>query len=482
MTMDTALERDLPPALEGQATRTPAAASRFRTGIGRLGLSLRGGESGSSTDRKARRFASLTFMIRVANAGLVLVTQILLARWIGGYEFGIYTYVWAWVVLLGALTQLGLAASAQRFVPEYVERGEWSLLRGYVTGARWMAVALSTAFVTAGAILIHLFSGYLDAWLVVPLYLGLACVPMFALTSMQEGLARSYDWPQLAMGPGYFLRPLLLIAILVGFVATGRDLAATEVMWASLAATWVAALVQLAMLDTRLRKSIARGPRAYAPRLWLKFAFAIYMVDGFYLLLTHCDIILLQLFVEPDQVGIYSASVKLASVVSFVYFAVSAAAAHKFTELQVSGRGEELNAFMRTSVRWTFLPSLAISAAIVALGKPLLWLFGPEFVDGYPLLAILVVGLLARASVGPVERLLTMCGQQTFCALIYASAFVLNIALNLFLVPKFGLPGAAIATATALVVESILLFLVAKRRLGIHAFFYLPGGRPAVAP
>ena len=104
MTMDTALERDLPPALEGQATRTPAAASRFRTGIGRLGLSLRGGESGSSTDRKARRFASLTFMIRVANAGLVLVTQILLARWIGGYEFGIYTYVWAWVVLLGALT------------------------------------------------------------------------------------------------------------------------------------------------------------------------------------------------------------------------------------------------------------------------------------------------------------------------------------------------------------------------------------------
>lgn len=476
--MDTALRRDVPPPTVDQAS--PAATGWWKAAFGRLASSFIGAERISTSDRKTRRFASLTFLMRVANAGLVLLTQILLARWIGGYEFGIYTYVWTWVLLLGALTHFGLAASPQRFIPEYVQRGDWSSLRGYLLGSRWLAVALSTGFATAGALLIHLFSARIDAWLVVPLYLSLACVPMFVLTLVQDGLARSYDWPQLAMGPAYFLRPLLLIAILFTLHVAGRDLAAVDVLWASLGATWITALVQLALLQTRLRRHVAAGPKSYSPSLWLKLSLSIFMVDGFYLLLAHCDILLLQLFVEPDQVGIYAASAKLAAVVSFVYFAVSAAAAHKFTELIVSDRPDDLNAFMRRTVTWTFLPSAAIAAAIVALGEPLLWLFGPEFVAGYPLLVILVVGLLARASVGPVERLLTMCGQQVPCAWVYAAVFVLNIVLNVSLVPRLGLPGAAIATATALVIESILLFLVARRRLGIHAFFFL-GGRPAAS-
>ena len=44
---------------------------------------------------------------------------------------------------------------------------------------------------------------------------------------------------------------------------------------------------------------------------------------------------------------------------------------------------------------------------------PLLWLFGPQFVDGYPVMLILVVGFLFRASMGPAEFLLNMLGKQS---------------------------------------------------------------------
>jgi O-antigen/teichoic acid export membrane protein len=83
-----------------------------------------------------------------------------------------------------------------------------------------------------------------------------------------------------------------------------------------------------------------------------------------------------------------------------------------------------------------------------------------------------VIGLLARASVGPSERLLNMVGQQRACALIYASAFTTNLALCLVLIPRFGLIGAAASTATAILVESTLLFVVTKRRLGLHIFVF----------
>ena len=56
---------------------------------------------------------------------------------------------------------------------------------------------------------------------------------------------------------------------------------------------------------------------------------------------------------------------------------------------------------------------------------------------------ILVVGLLARASVGPVERLLNMLGEQRACAAVYAIAFVLNVVLCMVLIPRLGVDGAA---------------------------------------
>jgi O-antigen/teichoic acid export membrane protein len=106
------------------------------------------------------------------------------------------------------------------------------------------------------------------------------------------------------------------------------------------------------------------------------------------------------------------------------------------------------------------------------MGQPLLSLFGARFVEGYHLMLILVIGLMARASVGPVERLLNMLGEQRACATVYAIAFALNLVFCVVLIPRIGIDGAAVATATALTVESVLLFVVTRRRLGFHVFIW----------
>jgi O-antigen/teichoic acid export membrane protein len=111
---------------------------------------------------------------------------------------------------------------------------------------------------------------------------------------------------------------------------------------------------------------------------------------------------------------------------------------------------------------------------MLILGKPVLALFGAGFRDGYPVIAVLAVGQLARACVGPAERLLNMLGQQRTCALAYAAAFAVNLLGCFLLAPMFGGIGVASATAAAFVVESALLFLIARRRLGLHMFIWRP--------
>lgn len=95
-----------------------------------------------SDSRVAQLVAGKVFLVRVASAMLALVSQVLLARWMGKFEFGIYIYVWTWVLMIGALSEVGLSSAARRFIPEYSELKAVDRLRGFLVGSRWLAFAL----------------------------------------------------------------------------------------------------------------------------------------------------------------------------------------------------------------------------------------------------------------------------------------------------------------------------------------------------
>src|SRR5262245_38270738 len=104
----------------------------------------------------ARRMAGTAFVIRVVSAAVVFLSQILLARWMGSFEFGIYVYVWTWLLLLGDVVHLGLPLAAQRHIPEYTQQNNLDFLRGYLIGSRWLTFGLGTAAAIVGALIVHI--------------------------------------------------------------------------------------------------------------------------------------------------------------------------------------------------------------------------------------------------------------------------------------------------------------------------------------
>ena len=100
---------------------------------------------------------------------------------------------------------------------------------------------------------------------------------------------------------------------------------------------------------------------------------------------------------------------------------------------------------------------------LLALGKPLLWMFGPEFTAAYPVMFILALGLLARAFAGPAQNLLVMAGHQDKVALILVTTIIICLGLGLALIPALGIMGAAIATAAAFAFEATATFVLARR-------------------
>jgi len=447
---------------ENAASAPPAAAGLFA----RVKAIL----ADKSDNRLAQLFAGKVFLVRVASAVLALASQVLLARWMGSFQFGIYIYVWTWVLMIGALSDVGLSSAARRFIPEYTELKLPELLRGFLTGSRWLAFAIATAIGAAAVGAVTLLSSFIDQFTLVPLYLAFATIPIYGLGQTQAGIAQSYNWPNLALMPFYIWRQLIITIAMGAAYLFGAPTGAVTAMTVAVGTAWAVTLVQLVLLERRLKTTVPPGRKQYEPKTWLATSLPIFMVEFFYLLLTYVDILTLERFRSPDEVAVYYAGARILALVAFIYFAISGAATHKFTEYHVAGDEKRLALFFAETVKWTFWPSLAACALILALGKPLLSLFGQNFERGYSVMFILAVGMLARAAVGPAERLLNMLGERKQCALIYAAAFAINLVLCVLLIPHLGIEGAAVATSTALAVESVLLYLVAKRRLGFHVF------------
>jgi O-antigen/teichoic acid export membrane protein len=437
--------------------------------IARLRANLAGGSSEASV---TRRLAGTVFIIRVVSAGLAYLSQILLARWMGGSDYGVYVYVWTWVLLLGSMMDFGISSSAQKIIPEYRTNGNGALLRGFLVGSRWMTFAVSSLVSLLLVGLVHLLSPWIEADAIVPLSIGCLTLPPFVVANTQDGIARSHDWMRLGLMPQFIVRQGLIIGFTAGAFALGFHLGATTAMAASAAAVWIAMIGQMLVLNRRLAGHVGPGPRAYDFRGWLAISLPILLVESFYLLLSYTDVLVLQQFRASEEVGVYFAVVKTLALVSFIHYAMSATTAHRFAEYHAQGDKERLSAYVAHAIAWTFWPSLGATAMLLALGKPLLWLFGAQFVVGYAMMFVAAIGLVVRSAIGPVERLLNMLGHQHVCALAYALAFVMNVALCVALIPRFGGYGAAAATSLSLTFETVLLFWIVRRRLGLHVLAF----------
>ncbi len=435
------------------------------------------------TDRAiAGRTAVFAFAIRIAGAVLIYLSQVFFARILGQYDYGIYILVWVWLLILGNLAGFGFPTSVLRFIPEYIENNRPALVRGVLLTSRLYGVIAATVLAAIGVAGAWLFQDHFDNAYLTPIYLAAICLPMMTLIETQDGIARAYDWIDLALAPPYLIRPLLILVFLAGATLAGFAPSAVLAVICSIAATWMTAIGQFVVMGRRLRRAVPAGARETRSAYWLKASLPMFLIEGFFVLLTNTDIAVAGWYLPPEDVAVYFAVVKTLALVHFVYFAVRAAATHKFSAYYTARDHGRLSDFLHETVKWTFWPSLVISLALVLAGPWLLALFGAAYVGGYPLMFILVLGVLARAAIGPAESVLTMAGQQRLCAAIFGTTFLLNLALNVLLIPMFGLTGAATATTLAIVFEAVIVFMAARERLDLHPFIWRPRGRVTTSP
>ena len=446
------------PAHEDEPAPVPVAGP-MRNRLSRLisGVDLRG--------------VITTLAIRFAGAGLGFFSHVEFARLLGQAEYGQYAGLWAWVVLLGMLAPLGLATANTRLAAQYLERGRLSRVRGLFSFAVITPLVSGMVLGALFAALELAVTGGLSSadWRqALPVLLAAACVPLFALGESLRGLARGHGLTTLAYAPAFLWRPLLLMLLALAAWATLGRVDLTLLLAASLLAIVLTVAAQMVILwrHTRRATDAARRSARHAGA-WLSISLPLLLVDGYFILSANMDVVVLRHFAPAKDVGAYYAAARIAALVNFFPLMIGAQAAPRLARLWTRGEVAELTVLGRKYALLAVGGTAGAFLALVVLGDFALSLFGPGFAVARPAMLLLAGGIVLQALAGPVRYLLAMAGQERAMAAVMVSAAVINIALNLLLVPPHGMMGAAAATVLSGLFFTLALATVAWRRLGV---------------
>jgi O-antigen/teichoic acid export membrane protein len=267
------------------------------------------------------------------------------------------------------------------------------------------------------------------------------------------------------------VRPILTaLAILIG--ATGGTIAlAWGVPEAVELPVAIFALVALLRRAERARAATPerRSARVLASEFW-RFSAPRGMAALFQITVIWLDVLLVGALRSAKEAGIYAAASRLVAVGWFAIEAVRLAIGPQLSALLARGDRDRANRLYQVGTWWLMVPSWPVYVALAIFAPFVLKLFGPEFAAGHTALVILSLSMLLALGTGNVTVVLLMGGKSTWNLVNTIVSLIINVTLNLLLIPKYGMSGAAIAWTASLAWDNIMPLIQVALFLKLHPF------------
>ena len=182
------------------------------------------------------------------------------------------------------------------------------------------------------------------------------------------------------------------------------------------------------------------------------------------------DIVLVAIFWGPTKAAIYTAATRFLVVGQLGSGAISMAAQPQFTELFAMGATRRANGVYQATTAWLILLTWPLYLLVVVYGPEFLAIFGRTYRAGDAVLIILGLTMLLSAACGQVDMVLITTGRSSWSLVNGLLAVVVNVGLDLFLIPRYGITGAAIGWAAAIGAANLMPLAQVARAVRLHPF------------
>lgn len=415
------------------------------------------------------RGALRSLIAKALGLGIGFLLQIVIARVLGIEQFGVYAFALSWVNILLVFTLFGANKAIIRFLPPYRLSESTALMAGLLRWASSVVLSAGLALCLALWAFLFLSDAVQNRELVRTMALASLLLPILGLSQLRQAGLIAMKQVFRAEFADTFIRPLLLIILAVSWHwVLDAPVVAHQAMLMQLAATIVAFLIGARWLKQALPNKINVVTPSYDVKVWRLMALPMMFIAGIHILLKQTDVIMLGMITGTTESGVYSVMSRLSNLAMFGLGAATAMAAPMIAELHDSGKMTALRRVITLTIRGSLFFMLGASAFLICFGEAITTLYGPGFAAGLSALYILLIGQAVNAATGPLNSVVSMTGHQMHLAKVQGITATINIFLNLCLIPRFGMVGAATATTTAIAISNLWLLFYVHKHLNIR--------------
>jgi O-antigen/teichoic acid export membrane protein len=378
-------------------------------------------------------------------------------------DVGLFRISVALFELLQIVALVGLGQAMTRFVAVFRADRDRAAVLGTI---RLGLIVTTVSSVLVGAAL-FLASPWLSETvynkpdLVTPLRFVAFAIPPGVLTAVSLAACSGFRTMRPNALIGLMLDPILRLVLIVGALQLGLGL--DGVFWAFVIIPYVTCLLALLWLFV-----LARGPQV-RPRIErrqiMRFSSVAWVATFTTQGLLWLDLLILPAYISAAELAIYSVATSIVVLATFAMSPISQSLAPRIADLTRRKELRRLAIAYQAAASWMLRFSLPFFAIILIFPRPLLGLFGTGYGAGAAVTVILALGKLSDVATGPCGTMLNQAGHNKLALIDNVVILVLNVSLNLILIPSHGIRGAAVAWTVSLLGVNVARAIQVRRRV-----------------
>lgn len=403
------------------------------------------------------------------NILLTLLLSILLARFLGADDYGIYSFIGALIPILALPITAGLSNLIIREVSIYKYYNLYDKLNGIIRFSFIYVFFGSSLLILLFLILSDLFADYQYFYYI---FISIFCIPFISIDSIRYGFCVGIKKPIFAQLPDLLIRQVILVFIIILYISYGV-LSLSLLVKTQFFIFLFIGILSVIFLYIFYPKKCGKIKK-YNFKKWINSLISLSLSSILIVLNSQLSVLMLGFLGSGEQVAAIKISEKGAQLVAIYTLIVNVIMSPYFVELFNDKKILILEKKAKYSARIAFLLSFISALFLFLWGKEIIsFVYGYEYGDlAYRPLCILLFGQIIMVSFGVVENLLAMCNFEREIILPQIISFSTNLILSILLIPKIGVVGAAIASSMSIIIWSGMLWYKVKLKIKINASIF----------
>lgn len=410
--------------------------------------------------KKIAKGTGIIFTGTIIGLLLAFVSRVIIVRYTTQTEYGIFSLALVLMSIFAMISTLGLQSGVTRQIAYFRGKKDSKKVSGIVISSIQIALVASIFFSIFLFFVSDIISvkAFHSPELSTPLKIFAIAIPFSVFIVIFTSIFRGFDRVEPNVYFQNILRNVLLLPLLGIVILFGLSfLGLLYAYLASIALTCIAFAVYAAK---KLPVSVKgeKNTNVGSLRKELLFFSLPLMVNSILGMIMHwTDTLMLGYFKTPDVVGLYNAALPLANLIPVVLTSMLFLYVPIASQLYSQNLMGELRRNYAILTKWMFALTLPLFLIIFLFPETVLnILFGARYIQVGLALQIMALGMFIHTFLGPNGATLMIAGKTRFLMWTGLIGAIMNIALNIFLIPLLGIIGAAIASASSLAVINLL--------------------------